>query len=92
VVARRVSRPARHVCAFNDVGLRLCLAESDPCQGRNLRNSAGGWLETCTWERFDTWLYSRAPVYQGDNYSSEEGSQEMTEAEITELSDWSVLV
>jgi hypothetical protein len=67
-------------------------AESIPCQGGDVQNSVGAWLETRKWERFDAWLYSRAPVYQGNNYFSGEGAREMTEAEIIELSDWAETV
>jgi hypothetical protein len=63
-----------------------------PCQGGPVKESVGGWLETAEWEQFDTWLYGRAPVYQGEGYFAGEGAEEMTEAEITALSNWAETV
>jgi hypothetical protein len=63
-----------------------------PCQGGPVQEAVGGWLETDEWEQFDAWLYGRAPVYQDEGYFAGEGTAEMTEAEITELSNWAETV
>jgi len=63
-----------------------------PCQGGPVQEAVGGWLETDEWEQFDAWLYSRAPVYQGEGYFAGQGAEEMAEAEITELSNWAETV
>lgn len=63
-----------------------------PCEGGQVQESTGGWLETTEWAQFDDWLYQRAPVYQGNDYFSGLGSTEMSQAEITALAGWAELV
>lgn len=76
---------ARSVSILNGVNDGRCLHKL-------LEESVGGWLETSDWDHFDAWLYSRAPVYQDEGYFAGEGAQDMTEAELIELSNWAETV
>jgi hypothetical protein len=60
-----------------------------PCDGSGPdTNLITGWVGTEDWTTFDGWLYGRAPVYQGNNYFAGQGSQEMGQEELAELSGW----
>jgi hypothetical protein len=63
-----------------------------PCEGGDIKEQVGGWVETAEWEQFDTWLYNQAPVYQDNNYFSGQSSAEMSEAEAAELAEWAKTV
>lgn len=63
-----------------------------PCEGGDVKETVGGWVETAEWEQLDTWLYNQAPVYQDNNYFSGQSSAEMSEAEVAELARWAKTV
>ncbi len=60
-------------------------AEVRPCEGGPAMSQTNGWLETDEWVPLDEWLYGRAALYSGDSYLAGEGSQDMTDAEQTQL-------
>lgn len=59
-----------------------------PCAGGNVQETAGGWLDTSEWEKFDTWLYGRAQLYQDNNYFAGQGQAQMSQADAAALAEW----
>ncbi|MCC9078948.1 hypothetical protein FKZ61_022905 [Litorilinea aerophila] len=63
-----------------------------PCQGGAVVESHGGWLSDEEWDVFDGWFYSRAPLYQENNYFAGLGNTPMDEAETAALAEWAAQV
>lgn len=59
-----------------------------PCEGGQVQETLGGWLDTAEWDRFDGWLYSYGELYQDNNYFTGQAQGEMSQAETAALADW----
>ncbi len=64
----------------------------EPCGGGEALARAESWLQTDEWERFDAWLYNRAPVAQEADYFSGLGTEEMSPTERAALAQWAAAV
>jgi hypothetical protein len=59
-----------------------------PCEGGQVQETVGGWLDTAEWDKFDSWLYSSGELYQDNNYFSGQAQGEMDQAGAEALADW----
>lgn len=59
-----------------------------PCEGGQVQETVGGWLDTAEWDKFDGWLYSSGELYQDNNYFSGQAQGEMDQAGAAALGDW----
>lgn len=65
-------------------------AETIMCEGQDLMESAGGWLEPAELAQLDQWLYERAALYEDNNYIAGTGAQPMSEAEVAAAEQWAM--
>lgn len=67
-------------------------AEEILCEGQDPVSVVEGWLTTEELAALDGWLYTRAPLYVGDNYIDGKGEEEMSETEVAEVEPWASAV
>lgn len=65
-------------------------AETILCEGQDVMESAGGWLEPAELAQLDQWLYERAAFSQDNNYIAGTGTQPLSEAEIAAAGEWAM--
>jgi uncharacterized protein YraI len=65
-------------------------AETILCEGQDVMESAGGWLEAAELDQLDRWLYERAAFSQENNYIAGAGSQPLSEAESAAAEEWAM--
>ena len=53
---------------------------------------ANDWIDPTDWEQFDTWLYTKRPFYQDNNYLDGFGTVEMSNTEAAVLAEWAETV
>ena len=81
--------PLENVCPHLTVlSYGYAYAETRTCDTTEIVEAIGGWLTGEEMVQLDAWLYTRAALYQDDNYIDGQGTQPMSEDETIAATNW----
>jgi len=81
--------PLENVCPHLTVlAYGYAYAEIRACDTTEIVETIGGWLTSEEMVQLDAWLYTRAALYQDDNYIDGQGTEPMSEDEIISATNW----